>query len=251
MSDTTIVLVTGAARGLGKAFAQLYLSRPKHIVIGTVRDPTASNVQSLRESSTAEGSRLHLFTLESSNSSDYPKLISGIKALGINHLDLVIANAGFCPQPAPLATVSTESVLEAYNVNAVGPFRLFQAARDLLKASPGTPKWVSISSGAGSIAGVLIYGTSFVAPYGMSKAAMNWHTLAIHQSEDWLISFAVHPGLVQTDMGNAGARVMGLEEAPNTIEEAITKTTATIDAATREATSGKFWNVIDGTELPL
>ncbi|KAL2847106.1 hypothetical protein BJX68DRAFT_268406 [Aspergillus pseudodeflectus] len=49
-------------------------------------------------------------------------------------------------------------------------------------------------------------------------------------------------------MCNAGARSFGMEEASNTIEEAITKTTAKIDAATREETSGKFWNVIDGTE---
>ena len=34
--------------------------------------------------------------------------------------------------------------------------------------------------------------------------------------------------LVQTEMGNKGAQMMGLKEAPNTIEEAVTKTMATV-----------------------
>lgn len=66
--------------------------------------------------------------------------------------------------------------------------------------------------------------------------------------------------------------MMGMEKAPNTIEEAVTKTMAAvsffqcsvtggiapttiltitkIDSSTREKTSGKFLNVIDGTEFP-
>jgi hypothetical protein len=86
---------------------------------------------------------------------------------------------------------------------------------------------------------------------------------------------------VQTEMGNKGAQIMGLKEAPNTVEEAVTKTMAAvsvgayliyhkllllkgvksrelrlmrgrrqIDSATREDTSGKFLNVIDGAEVP-
>ena len=33
---------------------------------------------------------------------------------------------------------------------------------------------------------------------------------------------------VQTEMGNAGARAFGMEQAPVTIEESVTKTIATV-----------------------
>lgn len=69
-------------------------------------------------------------------------------------------------------------------------------------------------------------------------------------------------------MGNMGAQMMGMELAPNTLEESTSKTMAIVrglcvwrylsnwlipsqlDSATRENTSGKFINVVDGTEIP-
>ncbi|KAL2813186.1 hypothetical protein BDW59DRAFT_154928 [Aspergillus cavernicola] len=251
MSDSTIVLITGVTRGIGKALLQAYLSRPNHTVIGTVRSIASPDSESLQSSPTAPGSRLLLFQLESSNANDYPNLVSKLEFSGIKHLDIVIPNAGISTTPSPLATVSIDDVTSAFEVNTVGTLRLYQAVRYLLEKSPGgKPKWVSMSSGAGSLACVEPFGTSAVSGYAMSKAAMNWITLAMHSSDKWLTAFAIHPGLVQTEMGNKGARAMGMEEAPNTIEESITKTLATIDGSTREATSGKFLNVIDGTEVP-
>ncbi|KAI1638844.1 hypothetical protein F4809DRAFT_639126 [Biscogniauxia mediterranea] len=49
-------------------------------------------------------------------------------------------------------------------------------------------------------------------------------------------------------MGNVGARMMGMK-TPNTVEESVEKSVAAIDKATREKTSGKFLNTIDGTEF--
>ncbi|KAL3459992.1 hypothetical protein BJX64DRAFT_290642 [Aspergillus heterothallicus] len=251
MSDSTVVLITGVARGLGKAFTEFYLARPNHTVIGTVRDPSAPNAQSLYSLPKAAGSQLHLLKLEATNAADYPALTASItQDLKITHVDLAIANSGISCSPTPLHTIAPELVLSAYDVNTVGTLRLYQATRELLEKSSKSPKWVSISSGAGSIEGVKVYGTQPFSMYGMSKAAMNWLTVAIHNADGWLTAFAVHPGLVQTEMGNKGAREFGLEEAPNTIGEAITGVTARIDSATREETSGKFWNTIDGTEVP-
>ncbi|KAL3470434.1 hypothetical protein BJX99DRAFT_267448 [Aspergillus californicus] len=256
MSDSTqtIVLITGVARGLGKALLEAYLSRPNHTVIGTIRsgDPSTSPLLSLP---TGPGSRVLLFTLESSNPSDYPALVTQIESAGITHLDVVIPNSGISPPPAPLATVRIESITSAFDVNALGTLRLFQGVRHLLEKAPrdttkGSPKWVSMSSGAGSVASIEMFGIDRFAGYAISKIAVNWVTVAIHTSEKWLTAFAIHPGLVQTDMGNTGARTLGLEEAPTTIDEAVSKALATIDGATRETTSGKFLSTMDGTEVP-
>lgn len=69
-------------------------------------------------------------------------------------------------------------------------------------------------------------------------------------------------------MGNAGARMMGMEKAPTTVDESSTKTisyvsllrelsnlalklnVSQVDNATRESTSGKFFSIVEGVQLP-
>jgi len=40
--------------------------------------------------------------------------------------------------------------------------------------------------------------------YGPTKAVVNWLTARVHAEDDWLTTFAVHPGLVDTDLGSFG-----------------------------------------------
>ncbi|KAL4886186.1 hypothetical protein BJY04DRAFT_178589 [Aspergillus karnatakaensis] len=248
MSET-IVLITGVGRGLGKAFLETYLSRPNHTVIGTVRD-VSSATQALNSLPKASGSKLLLLQLEVTNPEHYPKLASSIEEAGIKHLDIVIANSGVSPPSQPLAEVSLETITGTFDINAVGVLRLFQTVKHLLDNSPsGNPKWMTVGSLAGSLAITEQYGTFVYAPYAISKAAVHWITQAIHASEKSWTAFSVHPGLVQTEMGNTAAKVIGMEEAPTTIEEAVSKTIAMLDGATREATAGKLWDTIEAKEL--
>ncbi|KAJ9210804.1 hypothetical protein DTO166G4_7575 [Paecilomyces variotii] len=245
MANSTVVFITGVRTGIGKALAQAYLARSNHIV-----DTSDASVQELKDNPVAIGSKLLLVAFESTSSTDIAKATKEIEAIDISYIDLVIANAGVCPVLTPIATVDVNDVITAFNVNAAGPLILFQAVRHLLEKSKKSPKWVSMSSAAGSIGLLEAQGALGVAAYGMSKAGMNWLTTAIHSSEKWLTAFAVHPGLVQTEMGNRGAKLIGLELAPNSLEESTSKTITVIDKASRESTSGKFFNAIDGTEIP-
>ncbi|CAF1499861.1 unnamed protein product, partial [Rotaria sordida] len=85
---------------------------------------------------------------------------------------------------------------------------------------------------------------------GASKAAVNYVTKKIHQEhkKDGLIAFPLHPGFVQTDLGNPFAKSVGMDQAPVTIEDSIKGQLKVIDGATREKTSGRFWS-FDGKEL--
>lgn len=47
---------------------------------------------------------------------------------------------------------------------------------------------------------------------------------------------------VQTDMGNSGAQVFGLEEAPDSLDESVDGMVKLFDAATKETHGGKFWH---------
>ncbi|CBF73993.1 hypothetical protein AN8155.2 [Aspergillus nidulans FGSC A4] len=233
MSDSTVVLITGVARGIGQALAKAYLSRPNHTVLGTIRDPSAQSLSALSSHVPAQGSRLLLFTLESTTASHYADLVSSLKTAGITHLDLVIANAGVAYPAGTPASVDVEDVKNVFDVNALGTLRLFQALRGFLEVGSNNGRRVK------------------------------WCPLPVFSALERKKK-SVRLSLVQTEMGNKGAQKMGLKEAPNTVEEAITKTLAAklnrdlrlmrgrrqIDSATREDTSGKFLNIIDGAEVP-
>jgi NAD(P)-dependent dehydrogenase (short-subunit alcohol dehydrogenase family) len=99
-------------------------------------------------------------------------------------------------------------------VNTVGVLALFQATYPLLKASTPAPKFVPISSGAGSVAmsgtipmyntpyvpaspmGVRAAHASCVGRYGTSKAALNFVTRKLRAENDGLGASPAHPRLL-------------------------------------------------------
>ncbi len=86
-------------------------------------------------------------------------------------------------------------------------------------------------------------------PYGASKIASTYVVRKIHFENPGLIAFPIHPGWVQTEMGNAGAEAAGIEKADITLEQSVAGLTSVIDKASREETSGKLMNY-DGNVLP-
>ncbi|KAL2753032.1 hypothetical protein ACRALDRAFT_1072790 [Sodiomyces alcalophilus JCM 7366] len=249
MATTTTVFITGVGRGIGRALLETYLARPNHTIIGSVRNSTDSKYDHLKSLPTGHGSRLILVSIESTSLTDPQKAVKEVEAAGVSVIDIVISNAGYAAPSVPVEKAEIKDVVDSFSVNTVGPIVLYQAVRPLLEKS-AQPKWLSISTAAASIGCLDAFNTSSVAAYGISKAAQNWFTAGVHSANKSFIAFAIHPGLVQTEMGNAGARDLGLAEAPNTIEESVTKTIAILDKATREETSGKFINVIDGATIP-
>ncbi|KAI1146212.1 NAD(P)-binding protein [Nemania diffusa] len=250
MADSTVVFVTGVGKGIGKGLLEAYLLRPNYTVIGSIRDKRAPIADELRQLPKAEGTKLIIVSIEATSATDVPKAIEDLAAAGIDHVDIAIPNSGFTPAPGPLAAVDVDEVTKAISINAVGPIYLYKGLIPLLEKSKKSPKWAAMSTGAASVTRVEPHRAHNVLAYGMSKASQNFFTQAIHSAHPWIISFAIHPGLVQTEMGNVGARMMGLEQAPDTIEDSVNKVISVIDGATREKTSGKLLNTIDGTEFP-
>ena len=59
------------------------------------------------------------------------------------------------------------------------------------------------------------------ASYGTSKAALNFMIRKIHFEHTELTAFPIDPGWVQTDMGNYGAEVFGVDKAEITVDESV------------------------------
>ncbi|KAL4783256.1 hypothetical protein BJX76DRAFT_330156 [Aspergillus varians] len=248
MAASTVVFISGVSQGIGRGLAEAYLSRPNHTVIGSVRDRISPSATELKSALPATGSKLLLVEIESTSVTDPQRALTEIQAAGIEHVDIVIANAGGAPVVSSLEVVETKELVTTFQTNAVAPLLLFQTLRELLKRSEN-PKWASISSEAGSVGGVGPKGSWFLPAYGASKAALNWITQAICYSQDWVVALALHPGHVQTGPGNWAANQLGMEKAPTTIEQSVSSIIKVIDEATRESTSGKFIDVIQGTAI--
>ncbi|KAJ0158245.1 Norsolorinic acid ketoreductase [Colletotrichum tanaceti] len=256
MSSGLTYLITGANRGIGLGFVSLLLRRPSTTVIAGVRDPSNPSSKALADLPRGEGSRLVVVKIDSFVESDPAAAVETIRTEhGIAALDVVIANAGIAGTGAPanVSDVEFKSALEHFTVNSVAPLVLFRAAAPLLKASPSkNPVFVGISSMIGSNgAAETIAQIPGVSPYGASKAALNWFVRRLHFEETWLTTVAIHPGLVETDMGAGLAKSSGVDLkafGAITVKQSVEGVVAVLDKANR-ASSGLFKNY-DGTDLP-
>jgi norsolorinic acid ketoreductase len=110
----------------------------------------------------------------------------------------------------------------------------------LLLASPThAPIFTVISSVAGSIGG---YYPLHATAYGASKAAANFLVKVLDDEHPFLIALAIHPGWVAMDMGNMGAVASEMPHVPVGVEDSVAGILSHVDGATREKSSGRFWN---------
>ena len=176
MSDTTNILITGVARGLGRALVETYLLRPNHFVIGTVRNLNAPVISELKALPTGPGSHLLLLEVDLSTIESATVLSSALETNKIAHLDIVIANAVSMgsKHSAVINDVIPNHLTECFEVNTRGTLIIFQATRDLLQKAK-EPKWVSMSTVSASIASINEY-VNYFSAYGISKAGKNWIT---------------------------------------------------------------------------
>lgn len=183
-------------QGIGFGFVKKYLARPNTTVVATVRNPDSAEAQSIHDIPKADGSKVILVKLESSSDTDALDAVKSLKAEGITHLDVVIANAGIFKVEAfvPVSEMKISDLLQHVDINAGGPVRLYQATLPLLKAAK-QPKFSVISTVGASIG--LVEELPFpVTSYGASKAAVNLLLRRIHVENTDLIAIAFHPGYV-------------------------------------------------------
>ncbi|KAL2000898.1 hypothetical protein VTN02DRAFT_2486 [Thermoascus thermophilus] len=240
MASNTVVLITGVNRGLGKGLLETYLARPRHTVIGAVRDPSAATATALHDLPKGPSSSLILVKIDSASETDAHAAVTELQsAHGIRSLDLVIANAGILKEFPRVEAVQPAAMLEHYQVNVVAPVLLFQATLPLLLQSSAAPKFVAIGSSAGSIGGMELRPYPNAA-YGPTKAALNYLVKKIHLEHESIIAFPVDPGWPRSDMGDFAAASFGLPQAEITVADSARGIVSVIDGATRENTSGHF-----------
>jgi norsolorinic acid ketoreductase len=234
--------ISGANRGIGFEIVKI-ISNLGNIVFAGVRTPSkATALQKLA----SKNPNIHILQLESSSVADATAAAQTIQQI-TGGLDVVIANAGIANNWQKAIDLDLDSIYEHLKVNAVGPLILFRALYPLLLQRQ-TRKFVTVSTIAASSAVVPELPVPG-AVYGSSKAALNYITRSIHKEhfEEGFIVFPIHPGMVDTEMGQAAAPLFGMEKLPMSPYESAQAVFNVVNSATKEQ-SGRFLSY-DGTEL--
>lgn len=124
-------------------------------MLATVRDLSSNETKSLLTVRTVTGSKVILLKVESTSDTDALKAIRYTESQGITELDVVIFNAGIFTPDAykPVAETRVSDLKSHFDINTVGPLRLFQATLPLLDKAQD-PKFVVIGSVIGTIGGL-------------------------------------------------------------------------------------------------
>jgi norsolorinic acid ketoreductase len=142
----TIVLITGANRGIGLGILERYLARPNHTIIAAVRNPGHESAKKLDAIPRGEGTSLILVKIELTVATDPAEAVKVLSAEhGIDHIDILVANAGIALKWVKVSEVTPEDIQQHVDVNVNGFILLYQAFRPVLQKAK-EPKWVTIGS---------------------------------------------------------------------------------------------------------
>ena len=213
--DLPTVLITGSNRGLGLALVRLYgdLGWTVH---ATCRNPAAS--EDLREIAEIHGDRVFVHPLDVADHGAIDRLAGQLEGRPI---DVLVNNAAIMdpdhltvPPTSPVQSfgmIDYASWTEVLQVNLLGPTKLAEALVENVAGSD-MKIMLFISSNVGSI-GLNDWGRLYA--YRTSKAALNMVVkgLSVDLRPRGIITVAVYPGWVRTEMGGPNGKISGAESA--------------------------------------
>jgi NAD(P)-dependent dehydrogenase (short-subunit alcohol dehydrogenase family) len=188
MSDHSVVIVTGASRGLG-AFIARWLGKVGACVTLMARSPeplkrVAQDVDRLG------GVALTIRGDVADEDACRRTVEETIDRFG--HVDALLNNAGIFQPIASIASGDAEAWRYTIEVNLFGPFHMAKAAISHLLKQKG--RIINVSSGAANIP--VPAGSAYCA----SKAALVQFTRVLAAEEPSLTAVTVRPGVVDTEM---------------------------------------------------
>jgi NAD(P)-dependent dehydrogenase (short-subunit alcohol dehydrogenase family) len=222
MSDSNVVVITGANRGIGLELARHYAAEGCE-VIGVCRQ--SSDELAGVAAQVVDG-------VDITTDAGIDKLKS---SLASKRISLLINNAGLL-QDEQLGSIEFDSIRAQMEINAYAPLRVAEA---LVPFMGQGSKIANITSRMGSIADNDSGGRY---GYRASKAALNafGKSLAVDLKPKGIAVAQLHPGYVKTRMVNFGGLITP-EESARGLAERIANLTL--------ENTGSFWHS-NGEELP-
>jgi NAD(P)-dependent dehydrogenase (short-subunit alcohol dehydrogenase family) len=182
-----VVVVTGGARGLGLAAAQLFLERGARVVIGARRSESLASAVEVLEG----GARLATVASDVTTV-DGCRAVAGVAEAAFGAIDVLFTNAGVYGT-APVEEMSEELWDSIVDSNMKGTFFCIQAALPALRRAGGVI--VTMASDAGVVGvrgGCSAYGAAKAGIVNMTKQ------LALDLAPDVRVN-CIAPGFIATD----------------------------------------------------
>jgi rhamnose utilization protein RhaD (predicted bifunctional aldolase and dehydrogenase)/NAD(P)-dependent dehydrogenase (short-subunit alcohol dehydrogenase family) len=177
-----VVVVTGAASGIGKACVEAFLRRGA-AVAGLDRNPA---IESLRQQPDFLGLTVDLTDSAALDVS----LDQTVRRFG--SVDMLVLNAGIFPSSQPVQDIAADTWKQTMTVNVEAPLRILQLCHPLLRLAPRGGRIVVIGSRNVPAPG------PGAAAYSASKAALNQvaRVAALEWAKDGIRINSLHPDAV-------------------------------------------------------
>ncbi len=237
------VLITGANRGIGLAFARSFAADGWRVHACCRGPDGAEDLAALSanmasaDMASAGADTAGTVTLHRLDVTDGPRIAGLSRELAEEAIDVLLNNAGVMGPRTGFGEIDYDGWLPVFEINTLAPMRMAEGFVEQVARS-GRKLIVNISSIMGSI-GENAGGGAIV--YRSSKAALNMvsKSLSVELAPRGITVIAFHPGWVRTDMGGPNAAV--------TAGESVEGMCAVIERVTPND-SGRFFN-FDGREI--
>jgi D-sorbitol dehydrogenase (acceptor) len=151
-------LITGAARGIGYAFAQRYIAEGAEVAIGDI------NITRAREAAAALGSKACAVEMDVTDQASIEAAVDEVEA-NLGGIDILINNAALFTA-APIVEITRADFDKVFAINVAGVLFTMQAVAKKMIARGQGGKIINMASQAGR------RGEALVGVYCASKAAV-------------------------------------------------------------------------------
>lgn len=199
------VLITGAARGMGRTHAARAAREGARLMLVDLADCTAE-LNATVELAQSYGAEVEAATADVRDLRALKDAAAAMRAR-FGRIDAVVANAGIAPPPAPAWEISESEWQRVLDINLTGVQNTCTAVIPHLIASGRDPAMVLISSTAG------IAPMPLAAHYSAAKAGVRSlaGTLANELGGHGIRVNSVHPGSIDTPMTDEIAAREGID----------------------------------------
>jgi NAD(P)-dependent dehydrogenase (short-subunit alcohol dehydrogenase family) len=190
---TSVVLITGALTGIGRATALAFAQEGAHLVISGRREEEGERLA-------AELRKLGMeaeFVRSDVRYEAEIRILVDKTVARFGRLDVAVNNAGTEGTPGPVTEQTAETYAATFDTNVLGTLlSMKHELRVMLPQGHGSIVNVSSTAGRAGVAGASVYAASKHAVEGLTKAA------ALEVAESGVRVNVVAPGPIETGMLN-------------------------------------------------